>query len=333
MSHGQWGPERRPQGQHVGDDRGRGRQCRPPGPAPRGPRRPVLERRPREVSSFAETRGRPGRDVSVLRTAWTPLAGSPLLPASRLVPLPSSAPLLALPSPSCSLPAPRAAPKPQGHGGARPPAFLPCFHSGDVPQNTQPAGGSSSLGGPLGMHLKALAGPGPPGPPNQRLAGGRSRDEPAGRTGAAGQARRETSGMWRRGADTHTFLLPGSPLAGTVGRGREPGPGDTARRRSRGWLGSGALPWSPGFPPPPGVLLTGRSSPRRLPHSLCPAFSSAGSLHRMAREGQVLLWARWAAGHRGARRPRAAATVGQLWPGCPVGAPLPATRSQPRIWL
>ena len=91
VTHGQWDPERRPQGQHAGDDRGQGRQCRHPGPAPRGPRRPVLERRPGEVSGFAEGRGRPGRDVSVLRTAWPPLAGSPLLPASRRVPLPSSA--------------------------------------------------------------------------------------------------------------------------------------------------------------------------------------------------------------------------------------------------
>ena len=317
MTHGQWDPERRPQGQHAGDDRGQGRQCRHPGPAPRGPRRPVLERRPGEVSGFAEGRGRPGRDVSVLRTAWPPLAGSPLLPASRRVPLPSSA--------GASLPllfSARSKGRTQASGTRRRSASsIPALFSfrGRPPkyparwrqqQPRRPPGNALESLGRAGASRAAKPAAG--GRAFQGRAGGEGRggrtgqDPPArlcgfGRGGGgSSQARRETSGMWRRGADTHIFLLPGSRLAGTAGRGREPGPGDTARQRSRGWLGSGALPWSPDFPPPTGVLPTGQSSPQPLPRGLCPASSSSGSLHRMAREGQVLLWARWAAGHRGA---------------------------------
>lgn len=70
--------------------------------------------------------------------------------------------------------APSATPKPQGQD-AQPPAFLPCFPLGDVPQNTQPSGGSGSLAGPLGTHLKALARPwGPLGQPKPQRAGGRA---------------------------------------------------------------------------------------------------------------------------------------------------------------
>lgn len=193
--------------------------------------------------------------------------------------------------------APRATPKPQGQD-AQPPAFLPCFPLGDVPQNTQPSGGSGSLAGPLGTHLKALAQPGGLWGSQSRgwLAGGRSRDEPlgAGRTaqdppvwlcglgrggGGSPEAGRETSGMWRRRADTHIFRLPGSWRAGTAEQGQEPGPGDTAGQRSQGFPAPAPCPRPPG-----------RSSPAPSP----PRPSQDGP------EKHVLLWAGWAAGHRGA---------------------------------
>lgn len=104
----------------------------------------------------------PWRDVPVprlgLRAAARPL---PLVLCGLFPPL-----LLRL--------APSATPKPQGQD-AQPPAFLPCFPLGDVPQNTQPSGGSGSLAGPLGTHLKALARAGEPlGQPKPQRAGGRA---------------------------------------------------------------------------------------------------------------------------------------------------------------
>lgn len=136
-----------------------------------------------------------------------------------------------------------------------PPAFLPCFHLGDVPQNTQPAGGGDSPGGPLGMHLKALAWLGPrgrqtsgwqEGVPGMKAAGsaeaaGQGQDPPArlfglGRGGGSGsQARRETSGMWRHSADTHIFLQP-APCSGDS----RAGPADQAGghcRPGQPWAG------------------------------------------------------------------------------------------------
>lgn len=80
----------------------------------------------------------------------------PSWPLPELLPSPSlqSSAQLLPPTTSLLCPALSTTPKPQGHQ-ARPPAFLPCFHLGDVPQNTQPAGGGCSLGAP-GKALESL---------------------------------------------------------------------------------------------------------------------------------------------------------------------------------
>ena len=226
--------------------------------------------------------------------------------------------------------APRATPKPQGQD-AQPPAFLPCFPLGDVPQNTQPSGGSGSLAGPLGTHLKALAPPGGLWGSQSRgwLAGGRSRDEPlgAGRTaqdppvwlcglgpggGGSPEAGRETSGMWRRRADTHIFRLPGSWRAGTAEQGQEPGPGDTAGQRSQGFPAPAPCPRPPG-----------RSSP--APSPPWPSQDSRAPLGQM---GRWTPWGWWAPAEAGGRR--------AWWlPGGPSrpGRPGPAAPSQPEASL
>ena len=127
------------------------------------------------MSGFAEGRASSG--------------GPSLCPGPRgRSPATAAARSLSPPGPLPSPPAPPlcATPKPQGQD-AQPPAFLPSFPLGDVPQNTQSSGGGGSLVGPLGTHLKASAGPGWGlwGSQSRRLVGGRSGDEPLGAGGTA----------------------------------------------------------------------------------------------------------------------------------------------------
>lgn len=116
-----------------------------PGPAPLRPRvsDPVPRMRTGDMGGGGEWR-HPGspRDEAVLARGWeaphwpqlllSPMAAAREAPGRSLSP--SSAGLL---PPSALLRrTPSATPKPQGQH-ARPPAFLPCFHLGGVPQNTR----------------------------------------------------------------------------------------------------------------------------------------------------------------------------------------------------
>lgn len=116
-----------------------------------------------------------------------PRAPSPLRPLSFRCRSPCRSPG---PSPRPPLSAPLRAPHP-GLG------FLPCFHLGDVPQNTQPAGG------PLGTHLKALAWPGPRG----RQTSGWQFQGRSCRSAEAGGARSHQSGL--SGLTEEKGRLPG----------------------------------------------------------------------------------------------------------------------------
>ena len=116
--------------------------------------------------------------------------------------------------------------------------------------------------------------------------------------GAAAPRPGETSGMWRHCADIHIFLLPDSrPARGDSGAGPGAWVGDTAGQRSQGWRGPG-LPSSH----PPAPILPG--GPPLLRHLRQPSQDGPGK--------NVLLWAGWAAGHRGAGglRQRLEATPG-----------------------
>lgn len=124
--------------------------------------------------------------------------------------------------------------------------------------------------GPPGNALESLGLAGASGPPNQRLAGGCSRDESCrerrtgpGPTSAAFRFRRRRVAAPRPGgrpqecgstALTLTFSCSRLPAPGTAGRGRQTGPGDTARLRPRaGWVRSPAKE-CPGLSPIMGVL-------------------------------------------------------------------------------
>lgn len=143
--------------------------------------------------------------------------GGPLRPAPLTGPSPSPVTMGLLPgsvqslspvlrslpsSPSLLCPAPSAAPNPQGHH-AQPPAFLPCFHLGDVPQNTQPVGGGGSLGA-HGNALESLGSAGSCRAAKPAPGGGCSWDESP---GSGGRARTHQGGFWVR--QRRGWQLPG----------------------------------------------------------------------------------------------------------------------------
>lgn len=175
-----------------------------PGPAPLRPRvsDPVPRMRTGDMGRGAVsgvTQGHPGMRLCS-RGAGRPLTG----PSSCSPPWRLLARLLAGPSPPSSaglLPpsallrrTPSATPKPQGQH-ARPPAFLPCFHLGGVPQNTRlPEAAAAS--GPWERTWKPWLGRGLQHHQPSRWPRDESR-EPR-RQGWAGPTS-AASGVWRRG--------------------------------------------------------------------------------------------------------------------------------------